>query len=60
MTMINRSRMIVCIHTKDHEILYEFIKKKIALMEGVNQTETFIRAVVQKTYYGLLMDETGI
>ena len=58
LTMINRSRMIVCIHTKDHESLYEFIKKKIAPLEGIINTETFIGAIVQKTYYGLLMDET--
>ena len=57
LTMINRSRMIVCIHTKDHEALYEFIKKKIAPLEGIINTETFVGAIVQKTYYGLLMED---
>ena len=49
--------MIVCLHTKDHETLYEFIKGKIAPLKGIINTETFIGAMVQKTYYGFLMDE---
>ena len=57
LTMINGSRMIVCLHTKDHETLYEFIKGKIAPLKGIINTETFIGAMVQKTYYGFLMDE---
>lgn len=55
--MINRLRMIVGIYTKDHEALYEFIKK-IARLEGIINTETFIGAIAQKTYYGWLMDNT--
>lgn len=53
----NRSGMIVCVHTKDHESLYEFVKKKIAHLSGLLNTETYIRAMVQKTYYGWLMEE---
>ena len=56
MTMNNRSGVIVCIHTKDNEALYEFIKGKIANLNGLINTETFIRAIVQKTYYGWLME----
>lgn len=56
MTMNNRSGVIVCVHTKDNEALYEFIKRKVAPLKGIINTETFIRAVVQKTYYGWLMD----
>lgn len=56
MTMNNRSGVIVCVHTKDNEALYEFIKGKIANLDGLINTETFIRAMVQKTYYGWLME----
>lgn len=60
MTMINGSRMIVYLHTRDLEALFEFIKKKIAPLEGIINTETFISAMVQKTYYGLLMEEDDV
>ncbi len=56
LTLNNRSGMIVCVHTKNTEILYEFLKKKISPIKGLINTETFIRAVVQKTYYGWLME----
>jgi DNA-binding Lrp family transcriptional regulator len=58
MTMGNRSGVIVCIHTIDNETLYEFLKKKIAHLKGLSNTETFIRAMVQKTYYGWLIEPT--
>jgi Lrp/AsnC family transcriptional regulator for asnA, asnC and gidA len=56
MTLSNRSGMIVCVHTKNTETLYEFLKKKISPLKGLINTETFIRAMVQKTYYGWLME----
>ncbi|MGD9159371.1 MAG: Lrp/AsnC family transcriptional regulator [Desulfobacteraceae bacterium] len=56
LTLNNLSGMIVCLHTKNTEMLYEFQKKKISPLKGLINTETFIRAVVQKTYYGWLMD----
>jgi DNA-binding Lrp family transcriptional regulator len=56
LTLNNRSGMIVCVHTKNMEMLYEFLKKKISPLKGLINTETFIRAVVQKTYYGWLME----
>jgi len=57
MTMNNRPGVIACVHTKDMEDLYQFIKKKIAHMEGLVNTETFIRSMVQKTYYGWLIEK---
>ena len=59
LTLSNRSGMIVCLHTKNTEMLYEFLKKKIYPLKGLTNTETFIRAVVQKTYYGWLMETNG-
>lgn len=59
LTLSNRSGMIVCVHTKNTEKLYEFLKKKISPLKGLINTETFIRAVVQKTYYGWLMESNG-
>jgi DNA-binding Lrp family transcriptional regulator len=56
MTMTNRSGIIVCIHAEDNEALYRFIRKNIAHLEGISNTETFIRAMVQKTYYGRMME----
>ncbi len=59
LTLSNRSGMIVCLHTKNTEMLYEFLKKKISPLKGLINTETFIRAVVQKTYYGWLMETSS-
>jgi DNA-binding Lrp family transcriptional regulator len=56
LSLNNRSGMIVCLHTKTTEMLYEFLKKKISPLKGLINTETFIRAVLQKTYYGWLME----
>lgn len=56
MTMSNRSGVIVCVHSKDNDALYQFIKNHIANLDGLAGTETFIRATVRKTYYGWLME----
>ena len=56
LTLSNRSGMIVCVHTKNTEMLHEFIKKNIAPIKGLMNTETFMRAMVHKTYYGWLME----
>lgn len=56
MTMKNRWGVIVCVHSKDNEALYRFLTTNISKLPGVHRTETFIRAMVQKTYYGWLMD----
>lgn len=56
MTMNNRSGIIVCIHSQDNEALYQFLRKNISHLDGLSNTETYIRATVQKTYYGWLME----
>ena len=40
-------------------ISYEFLKKRISPLKGLLNTETFIRSMVQKTYYGWLMETDG-
>lgn len=52
MTMNNRSGVIVCVHAQDNDSLYQFIKKNLAFQKGLINTETFVRAMVHKTYYG--------
>ena len=59
MTMSNRSGIILCIHSKDNETLFRFIQENISYANGVVNTETFIRAMVHKTYYGWF-DEQAI
>jgi DNA-binding Lrp family transcriptional regulator len=56
MTMSKRSGIIVCVHSKDTDALYQFIRKNISHLTGLSNTETFVRAMVQKTYYGWLME----
>ncbi len=56
MTMNNRSGIIVCVHCRDTDALYQFIKNHIANLNGLSAIETFIRAMVRKTYYGWLME----
>jgi len=56
MTLNNRSGMIVCVHTKNTGMFYEFLKKKISPLKGLINAEAFIRAMVKKTYYGWLME----
>ena len=55
-TLSNRSGMIICVHTKNTETLFEFLKKRIAPQKGLLNIETHIRAVIQKTYYGWLKE----
>jgi DNA-binding Lrp family transcriptional regulator len=56
-TMINGPTVVVGIHARDNETLYELVKKRIAPMKGVKGTETFIRAEVYKRYYGWFLHE---
>ena len=51
MTLHYRSGAIFCVHTKNNETLYEFITHNISPLKGLIDTETIIRAMVQKTYY---------
>jgi hypothetical protein len=56
MTISNRSGLIVCIHTQDNDALYQFTKANISYQKGLANIETFIRAMVQKTYDGWWME----
>ena len=56
MTTNNRSGVIICLNAKGNEALYQFIKNNISHLAGLSNMETFIRAVVQKAYYGWLME----
>lgn len=56
MTLNNRSGIIVCVHARDNNELYQFIKTNISHQKGLLNTETFIRSMVQKTYYGWLVE----
>jgi Lrp/AsnC family transcriptional regulator for asnA, asnC and gidA len=56
MTLTNRSGIIVCVHARDNDELYQFIKTNISHQKGLLNTETFIRSMVQKTYYGWLVE----
>lgn len=52
MTTNQKKFIIVCVHAGDTDRLFDFIRKHIQRLEGISKTETFIRAAVQKTYYG--------
>ena len=56
LTLSKRSGMILCLHTRNNETLYEFLKQRISPLKGLINTETFLRASVEKTYYGWLME----
>lgn len=58
LTTSNQTRIILCIHAKDNETLFRFIQNHIPYPNGLANTETFIRAMVHKTYYGWFMDPT--
>ena len=57
-TLSKRSGVIVNVHTTNPEILYKFLKKRLSPLKGINNTETFMRASVEKTYYGWLIEPT--
>jgi DNA-binding Lrp family transcriptional regulator len=57
MTTSNRSGVIVCIHAKENEALYQFIQKNVSHLKGLVKMETYIRAMVKKTYYGWMKDD---
>ncbi len=59
LTLSKRSGMILCVHTRNNETLYEFLKQRISPLKGLINTETFLRASVEKTYYGWLMEPNG-
>jgi DNA-binding Lrp family transcriptional regulator len=56
MTLIQGNGIVVGIHAKDNESLYQLIKKRVSCIKGVKRTETFIRAEIKKRYYGWFME----
>jgi DNA-binding Lrp family transcriptional regulator len=56
MATSNRSGVIVCIHAKDNEALYQFIQRNVSHLKGLVKMETFVRAMVKKTYYGWMIE----
>ena len=55
--LITGSGIIVGIHCRNNEILYQFVKEKIAQIEDIRKTETFISAELKKRFYGWFLDE---
>ncbi len=55
--LITASGIIVGIHCRNNEILYKFIKEKIAQIGDIQKTETFISAEIKKRIYGWFLDE---
>lgn len=57
MTMHNAAQIIIGVQTVDNTVLHEIIKKRIAPIDGIYNTETFILAEVKKRYYGWFLEE---
>ena len=55
MTVMNGFDILVGVHLPNPEMLYSFIKEKIARMDGASIIETFVRAEIKKRYYGTIM-----
>lgn len=60
MTVMNGFDILVGVHLPNPEMLYSFIKEKIARMAGVSIIETFVRAEIKKRYYGAIMPLPGL
>jgi len=57
MTMDNSSEVIIGVQTEDNEVLYDMIKKRLAHIDGILSTETFIWAEIKKRYYGWFLED---
>ncbi len=57
MTMNNHSGLILCIHSKNNGTLFQFIQQHVSYPKGLANVEIFVRAVIHKTYYGLVPDD---
>lgn len=57
MTMSQGSEMIIGVQTIDNEALYNTIKKTIAPIDGIFNTETFVWADIKKRYYGWFLED---
>jgi Lrp/AsnC family transcriptional regulator, regulator for asnA, asnC and gidA len=55
-TLVNGSGIMLGIQTTNNEMLYRFIKEKIAHIKGVQETETFVTAELKKRYYGWYLE----
>ncbi len=55
MTLINGFDILVGVHSANPETMYDFITNYIARINGVLDLETFIRAEIQKRYYGWML-----
>jgi Lrp/AsnC family transcriptional regulator for asnA, asnC and gidA len=55
-TLVRGSGIMLGLQTTNNEMLYKFIKEKIARLKGVQETETFITAELKKRYYGWFLE----
>ena len=55
-TLVRGSGIMLGLQTTNNEMLYKFIKEKIARIKGVQETETFITAELKKRYYGWFLE----
>ena len=55
MTVMTGFDILVGVHLPNPEMLYNFIKEKIARLDGVSIIETFARAEIKKRYYGSIV-----
>lgn len=55
-TLVNGSGVMLGIQTINNEMLYRFIKEKIARIKGVQETETLITAELKKRSYGWYLE----
>jgi len=56
MTLMTGFDILVGAHLPNPEMLYSFIKEKIAGIDGVSIIETYVRAEIKKRYYGVILN----
>jgi hypothetical protein len=56
LTANQKSFIIAFVHASDTHTLYQFTRKKIFCLEGIEETETFIGAAGLKLYYARIDD----
>ncbi len=56
-TLINGFDILIGIHSSTPEEMYYFIKNFLAHIDGIIDIETFIRAEIQKRYYGWMLED---
>jgi DNA-binding Lrp family transcriptional regulator len=55
--LINNHEMILGIQAHDNQLLFSLINERIAQIEGIQKTETFVAAGPKKFYYGWRLSE---